>query len=70
MSCLSVNSAGRWDMLMNFFGQNDSALCHVPKGISILLSLKHKPTTTITKSKNLQGLPSVKTRYYNIEELL
>lgn len=36
VSCSSVNSVERWGMLMNFFGQNDSALCHVPKGISVL----------------------------------
>lgn len=60
-----MNSVERWGMLMNFCGQNDSALCRVPKGISVLLNfLEHKPTTAITKPKNLQSLPLVKTRYY------
>lgn len=54
MSCSSVNSVGKWDMLMNFCGQNGSALCHVPKGISLLLNfLNVKPITNCNKTKKL-----------------
>lgn len=35
-----MNSVERWDMLMNFCGLNDSALCHVPKG-TMLAVLKN-----------------------------
>lgn len=68
MSCSSVNSVERWDMLMNFFGQNDSVLCPVPKGISILLTLlRRELTTTVTKPENMSSLPVFKTRYCNIQ---
>lgn len=53
MSCSSVNSVERWGMLMNFFGQNDSALCPVPKGISVLKFPKAQAKNGCNKTKKL-----------------
>lgn len=41
VSYSSVNSVEKWDILMNFYDQNDSVLCHVPKGttLAVLKSL-------------------------------
>lgn len=30
-----MNSVEKWDILMNFYGPNDSVLCHVPKGTTL-----------------------------------
>ena len=48
-----MNSVERWGMLMNFFGQNDSALCPVPKGISVLKFPKAQAKNGCNKTKKL-----------------
>lgn len=53
MNCSSVNSVEKWDILMNFYGQNDSVLCHVPKGMLVFLDLFRRTSNFCKKSQDV-----------------
>lgn len=46
-----MSSVEKWDILMNFYGQNGSVLCHVPKGMLVFLDLLRENQELVQKVK-------------------